>query len=70
MKSKQIENCYICGHEFDVNDDICPNCQWCYLGYEEKLDENEYVSANHMTIKQAKDKYKKGLTIYGEPINK
>ena len=68
MKSKQIEKCYICGTEFDVNEDICPRCQWYYLGYEHEYGENEYVSVNGMTIKQAKENYKKGLTVFGEPL--
>lgn len=68
MESKEIGKCYICGTEFNINDDVCPHCNWFYLGYEDKLDENEYVSVNTMTIKQAKDNYKKGLTVFGEPL--
>ena len=70
MKSEQIEKCYICGTEFDVNTDYCPKCDWFYLGYEDKLDENEYVSFNRMTIKQAQENYKKGLNKHGKPLKK
>lgn len=70
LKSKEIGKCYICGTEFDINDDICPVCQWFYLGYENELNPNERVSVNTMSINQAKNNYKKGLTVFGEPIKK
>ena len=60
--------CFICGTEFNADDDLCPCCEWFYLGFEDKLDEEEYDSCNLMTIKQAKDNYAKGLNVWGKPI--
>lgn len=70
MKSEQIEKCYICGTKFDINEDVCPCCQWYYLGYEDEYDENEVVCVNSTTIKKAKENFSNGLTIHGEPISK
>ena len=62
--------CYICGTEFDINEDICPHCNWWYLGYEDELDKNEVEPFNTISIIQAQTNYKKGLTVFGEPIKK
>ena len=65
-----IEKCYICGTEFDIDDDICPICGWYYLGFESKLDKNEREDFNLTTIAKAKENIKNGLDRWGEPIPK
>ena len=56
-----IVKCYICGTEFDRNnDDICPICGWYYLGFESTLDENEHEEFNLTTIAKAKENIKNG----------
>ncbi len=64
--------CYICGTSFDADEtnDDCPFCDWEYVGWEGELDETERVSANSMTIKEAKENFSKGLNIWGEPLPK
>ena len=68
MKSKKIGKCYICGTEFDTNTDYCPLCCWWYLGYEDKLEEDEIEPTNSTSIVSAKENYKKGLDKYGRPL--
>lgn len=62
--------CFICSTEFDIDDDMCPCCDWFYLGYEDKMPEEEYNSENGTSIGQAKANFAKGLNIWGEPIKK
>ncbi|MBQ9743506.1 MAG: hypothetical protein IJW19_00080 [Clostridia bacterium] len=68
MKSKENGKCYICGTEFDINTDICPHCEWWYLGYEDKLDKNYIEPNNTISIAQAQENYNKGLTVFGNPL--
>ncbi|MBQ8689064.1 MAG: hypothetical protein IJ515_01725 [Clostridia bacterium] len=68
-----IKNCFICGTEYDVNaDDICPYCNWWYMGFEQKLIDmgDDYSEENSMTITEARNNYAKGLNIWGEPLPK
>ena len=67
---KEEIKCPICGHIYlGESFDDCPVCDWEYTGTEEQYDENEYNSPNHMTIKQAKENFSKGLNIWGEPLS-
>ena len=66
-----IVKCYICGTEFDRNDnDCCPCCNWFYLGFESSLDENEREDCNLTTIAKSKENIKNGLDRWGKPIPK
>ena len=62
--------CYICGTEFNAYDDLCPCCEWFYLGYEDKMPQDEYNSENFCSINEAKSKVAAGLTIYGDPLKR
>lgn len=63
--------CPICGTEFEGGTfDICPYCDWTYLGYEDELEEDEIDSANPTTVKQARENFAKGLDIWGDPLPK
>ena len=68
LNPPQIEKCYICKTPFDINTDVCPYCGWWYLGYEDKLNKNEREPCNTVSISVAKENYKKGLTIFGNPL--
>lgn len=61
--------CPICGIEIDDEPyEACPVCGWGYTGIEDSLEENEKDCYNLMTIKEAKERFAKGLNIWGEPI--
>lgn len=63
--------CPICGTEIeDMTYEDCPYCDWTYIGYENELSPNEVDSANHISIKQARENVKKGLNIWGNPLPK
>lgn len=63
--------CPICGTEIDdMTFEDCPYCDWTYVGYEDEWDENEPLSANPVTIRQARENVKKGLDIWGDPLPK
>ena len=63
--------CPICGTSFEGGAfDCCPQCDWCYQGFENQLDENEVDELNHISIAQAKENLSKGLNIWGEPLPK
>lgn len=64
-KFKQVERQDLLGGSFDD----CPYCDWEYLGFESKLNEEEYEEVNR-TIKQAKENFAKGLDIWGDPLPK
>ena len=64
-----IVKCPICGKEFDREPcDYCPVCDWLYMGIEETFDEYEVDEANGISIKQAKENFKNGMDIWGDPI--
>lgn len=69
--SADILTCPICGGEISskVSDLPCPRCWWTISGIEDE-DENEYNPTNHCTMRQAKERYKQGLDIYGDPLPK
>mgnify|MGYP001954957456 CR=1 FL=1 len=52
--------CPVCREEVDCFD-ICDNCSWQNNGPEEK--ETDLIGANKMTLKEARDAYKKGEQI-------
>ena len=63
--------CYICGAEFDRDEnDNCPYCDWYYEGWENEIEDDEYVSSNHTTIAKAKENLSKGLDKWGDPLPK
>ena len=70
MKSPIIDKCYICGTEFDTNEDECPYCEWFYSGAEDKLPPDEENPYNGISVNEAKEKYAKGLNIWGKPLPK
>lgn len=66
---KTIMQCTVCGLKIDVvRDDICPYCGW--MNTYDLEPEDEYNEANCMTRKSARERYKKGLNIWGEPLPK
>ena len=67
----EIVKCPICGTEFEGSTfDICPTCDWTYLGYEDELEVDEIDSANPTTVKEARANFAKGLDIWGDPLPK
>lgn len=52
--------CPVCKSEVDYFD-ICDNCGWQNNGPEEK--ESDLAGPNKMTLKQAKEAYKKGQEV-------
>ncbi len=52
--------CPVCGEEVDMFD-ICDNCNWQNNGPKET--ENGPAGANKMTLKEAKEAYKKGEKV-------
>ena len=50
--------CPVCENETLDMHYICPNCDWEYDGV---VDENDYSYANHSTLKEYKNQYKKCL---------
>lgn len=52
--------CPVCGHDVDMFD-ICNNCDWQNNGPEEK--EGDLQGPNKMTLKQAREAYKKGEKV-------
>lgn len=70
MRSEKTK-CPICGTEITgVGLEDCPYCDWTYSGWEHESDENTYFDPNYMTLKEARDKFKQGLDIWGEPLKK
>lgn len=72
---KEKVKCYICGTEFELDEegwghDDCPYCDWTYLGYENELDPDEKESFNSMSINEAKKNVSEGKDIWGEPLKK
>ena len=61
--------CPVCGTEHNgaMAEDECPVCDWIISGLEEDGDD-VYDEVNHMTLRQAKENYAKGLNIWGEPL--
>lgn len=53
-------NCPVCGHKVDIFD-ICDNCNYQNSGFKET--ENSPKGPNKMTLKEAKEAYKKGIKI-------
>lgn len=67
----EMVNCPICGTEFDLKKlDDCPYCDWTYVGYENDLEPDEKECFNTMTVREAKENFKKGKNIWGEPLPK
>lgn len=52
--------CPVCQHEVDMFD-ICDNCNWQNNGLQEK--ENNLIGPNKVTLKEAREAYKKGEKI-------
>lgn len=52
--------CPVCGEEVDYFD-ICDNCNWQNNGPKET--ENDLQGPNKMTLREAKEAYKKGEKI-------
>ncbi|NFI33803.1 hypothetical protein FDA37_16580 [Clostridium botulinum] len=50
--------CPVCGEEVEIFD-ICDNCNWQNSG----LKESNLSGPNKMTLKQAKEAYKKGEKV-------
>ena len=61
--------CPICNTPYDGDTlvDECPKCEWV-ISYGEEDGDDVYDEVNHMTLRQAKDNYAKGLNIYGKPL--
>ena len=64
-----VYECPICGtkHSGEMAIDPCPHCSWIISGGEDE-DENEYDEVNYCSIREAKERYKKGLNIFGKPL--
>lgn len=62
--------CFICGANYEgaMFEDECPVCDWLYTGNEIDSNPDEIDEINKISIRQAKDNYKKGLTVFGEPL--
>ena len=62
--------CAICGAEFqgETYVDTCPVCDWLYTGEEQDMKPDEICEINKITINQAKENYKNGLNIWGNPL--
>ncbi|WP_080316564.1 CPCC family cysteine-rich protein [Clostridium botulinum] len=52
--------CPVCGNEVEIFD-ICDNCNWQNSGPKES--ENNLTGPNSMTLKQAREIYKKSKNI-------
>lgn len=70
FNSDYVVQCTVCGLKFHGmdSDNICPYCGWWNLSDADK--EDEYNCLNTMTQKTARERYKKGLNIWGEPLPK
>lgn len=68
-KREKIEIiCPICNTKFiGMTFDECPCC-WAFEGWESDVSEDEYISNNRTTIREAGQNFAKGLNIWGEPI--
>lgn len=68
----EIVTCPICGTKFnlDLEQDDCPYCDWAFMGWENEWDKDEKISANPVTIREAKENLAKGLDIWGDPLPK
>lgn len=67
--SNYILQCTVCGLKFDITkDEVCPYCEWQNTWDEES--ENDYNPINGMTQKTARDRYKRGLNVFGNPLPK
>ena len=62
--------CIICGtvHDGGLYEDPCPCCQWIPIHKDNVSSEDEYDYINGTTIREAKNKYAKGLNRFGDPI--
>ena len=63
------KKCHICSTEYDgiALATECPVCGWVESYIE---DDNEYDEINYMTASEAKEKFAKGLNMWGEPLSK
>ena len=63
-------NCPICGTKIDDDErfEVCPVCNWAYTGIESAYEEDEKDDYNLISRKEAKERFAKGLNIWGEPI--
>ena len=63
--------CFICGTKYKgVPFDDCPYCGWGNSDFSEDFDEEDIEPFNMISAKEAKENLKRGLNVYGEPLNK
>ena len=61
--------CPICGTEFEGEQfDECPYCQWGCTLHDEIYEEDAYDDYNMTSRKEAREKLKNGLTLFGHPL--
>ncbi|WP_304681964.1 CPCC family cysteine-rich protein [uncultured Clostridium sp.] len=60
MDDEFVIKCPVCGEEVELFD-ICDNCNYQNNGLNESLD--EALGANKMTLREAREAYKKGEKI-------
>lgn len=62
--------CAICGAKFNggMYEDACPVCDWLYTGEEKEMEPTDVCRFNHISINQAKQNFKNGLDIWGNPL--
>lgn len=60
MDDEFVIKCPVCGEEVELFD-ICDNCNYQNNGLNESLDET--LGANKMTLREAREAYKKGEKI-------
>lgn len=65
-----IITCIICGQKYDMmrNDYVCPYCGW--MNTFEMDGEDDWNPANLMTRRQARENYRKGRDVFGDPLEK
>lgn len=64
----QLINCPICGKKIkDETYEHCLNCGWEYWGGEQFYAEDEKDDCNAISREEAKENYKKGLDVWGNP---
>lgn len=60
MTDKYTMQCPVCGEEVDMFD-ICDNCNWQNNG---SNDNGDIKGGNKMTLKEAREAYKKGEKVF------
>ena len=70
MRSLDTVKCPICGTIFEGSTlDDCPLCDWEYATWDVDTPDDDPSDVNHgMTKREAKEKFAKGLNMWGKPL--